>query len=70
MSRDDEQRRKAFGDAVYETWRRGGNPDSVSQEQIDHHFYNGPGFSWDEAAQSEVRRVVGAEARDRPKEDQ
>jgi len=62
MTRD-EERRRAWGDAVYETWRRGGNPDAVSQERIDRNFYNGIAGDWDAAAEQEVQHVLGAAGR-------
>jgi len=29
----------AFGDAVYEVWRRGGNPDAVDRDHVAEVFY-------------------------------
>ena len=50
-------RDKAFGDAVYETWRRGGNSDLVSRENIDHYYYNGA-ETWEGAAHQEAARIM------------
>lgn len=54
MSRD-----RAFGDAVYETWRRGGNSDLVSMEGIDHYYYGGSAETWEDAACQEASRILG-----------
>jgi hypothetical protein len=33
------EREKAWGDAVYDTWASGGNPDAVSRDQVDDVYY-------------------------------
>lgn len=33
------EREEAFGDAVYEVWRAGGDSDAVEREQIDDAWY-------------------------------
>jgi hypothetical protein len=56
--RREERRReedRAFGDAVYEAYRRGYNSDLVDRERISHDIAEG--CSDDEAAAREVRRV-------------
>jgi len=35
------ERQEAFGDAVYETYRRGGNPDMVDPDRVDDLYYKG-----------------------------
>jgi len=63
MNRD-----KAFGDAVYETRRRGGNPDAVSMERIDHNYYDGTAETWEDAAHQEASRVVDMRERRQERE--
>ncbi len=55
----DREREQAWGDAVYEAWRRGGNPDAVSMDRIEDNYYN-RAMPWHDAAQAEASRVVNA----------
>lgn len=41
-------------DVGYEVWRNGGNPDRVSHDRVDGHYYNG--LSPESAAGCEMRR--------------
>jgi len=63
MSRYDE-REKMHGDAVYETWRSGANPDAVDYELMDDDFYSG--FSPEECIENEVRRLLREEETNGP----
>lgn len=40
-------------DVGYEVWRSGGNPDRVSYDRVDNHYYNG--VSAESAAYAEMR---------------
>lgn len=42
------------GDVVYETWRRGGNPDRVDPDRVEDYYR--AGLDSDEAAARELRR--------------
>lgn len=46
----------AFYDAVYETWRRGGNPDNVSRDNIYHDISRG--YEPEEARDYEIERCT------------
>jgi hypothetical protein len=46
---------KAFGDAVYDAWRNGGNPDHVDADRIDEDLYY---HDRDDAVEREVQRVI------------
>ena len=47
---------QAYGDAIYETWRRGCNPDCVSYDNIASNYY-GRGMSSEDASHAEVARI-------------
>lgn len=47
----------AFGDAVYDTWMQGGNPDLVSRGRLQDHMDQGA-VDWDQAVEMEVSRVL------------
>lgn len=49
-------RDRSFGDAVYETWRRGGNPDEVDRDSLA--GYEADGYTPYEAVEMEVERVT------------
>lgn len=65
MSRDREaerrERQDAYGDAVYDAWRRGLNPDRVDPERIDDDWY--AGHSREDCAEREVDRIANRERR-------
>lgn len=46
-----------FGDAVYETWRRGGNPDHVDRDRIEDDRAAGY-YEHEELVEREVRRCT------------
>ena len=62
MSRDrreqERERDEAFGDAVYEAWRRGYNPDQVERERIEDDWY--AGYPAEDCASREVNRIARA----------
>ncbi len=45
--------RKYCGDVIYEVWRSGGNPDAVSADDMDDHYYDG--LDAEAAAREELR---------------
>jgi len=47
----------ARGDAIYETWRRGGNPDLVDYDRVDEDVRLG--YDRFDAASREASRIVG-----------
>jgi len=57
-----DKREKVHGDAVYEAWRSGANPDAVDYDLIDDDFYSG--FSPEECVANEVRRLRQEEKSD------
>jgi hypothetical protein len=50
-----------WGDAVYEVWRRGGNPDAVSRDSMAHD--RARGYDEAECVRHEVDRVLGVPER-------
>lgn len=66
MNRDREaehrEREDAYGDAVYDAWRRGLNPDHVDRERIDDDWY--AGYSREDCAEREVKRIAHRERSD------
>jgi len=49
-------REEAFGDAVYEVWRSGGNPDHVSRDDIADAYYEC--YDREETAERVVRDTL------------
>jgi len=41
LKKDRAEREKAWGDAVYETWRAGGNSDLVERDEVDRLWFAG-----------------------------
>ncbi len=66
MNRDREAERRerldAYGDAVYDAWRRGLNPDRVDPERIDDDWY--AGHSREDCAAREVARIENRDSSD------
>lgn len=50
-------RNSAYGDAIYDTWMMGGNPDLVDRDRLQDHMEHGA-MDWDEAVEMEVSRCM------------
>jgi len=48
-------RERVFGDAVYEAWRSGLNPDAVSRDELA--YSEALGYEPEEAIERELRRI-------------
>jgi hypothetical protein len=57
----------AFGDAVYDAWMAGLDPDAVDRESVAD-FYREYGNRWD-AAEAEVNRIAREDHRKEPEHD-
>ena len=59
MTTDPNDEDDAFGEACYEAWRRGINPDRVSRDAIAAAYYGGcAGDSWEDAARNVVDQLA------------
>ena len=49
---------EAFGDAVYDVWMSGGNPDVVSRDDISEAYYNEGAYDRHDTADVVTRRTM------------
>lgn len=49
-------RDKMYGDAVYEAWRSGRNPDAVDYDRMDDDYYRG--YEPEQCIEHEIRRIT------------
>ena len=56
--RDRREQEKAWGDAVFDVWMAGGNPDAVSREDVADVYYNEGGYDRYDTADIVTRRTM------------
>ncbi len=68
MKRDNhEEIERAYGDAIYEAWCRGLNPDQIDKDYVEDFYYNS--YDAGEAASSEVNRIQRESQREKEYEE-